>query len=302
LEFFSRSHFLSTRSLMGPSRTNASSSKRPSKHKKNESTTSSMLEKSPGVSKLKAQLRQTRRLLAKVSPSPKRMSAFPVPTLQDDLAADVRVETERRLKSLQNDLEKAEVANKEKALAVRYHKVKFFGQFTSDLITHDDLKRPIETERQKLIRKISQVKKQTPVDEGQLFALRVDLNYVLVRDKRTCSAGMRMLMLLPALPKTTEICSAISTVYGWGRRTNRNGSCEGRSEGFHPGPNGERRDCERTGGRMREGEDESMTGCREFRIRFTLPVPSAFGLLHFPCFFYFHSLPLSLSPSVLSPK
>jgi hypothetical protein len=39
----------------------------------------------------------------------------------------VRVETERRLKSLQKDLEETEVANKERALAVRYHKVKFFG-------------------------------------------------------------------------------------------------------------------------------------------------------------------------------
>lgn len=72
----------------------------------------------------------------------------------------MRVGTERRLKSLQKDLEKAETANKEKALAVRYHKVKFF-------------------ERRKLLRKINQVKKQTPVDEERLFALRVDLNYVL---------------------------------------------------------------------------------------------------------------------------
>lgn len=88
-------------------------------------------------------MRQTTRLLAK-----------------DDLAADVRVGTERRLKSLQADLEQAKIANKERSLAARYHKVKFF-------------------ERQKLLRKINQVKKQTPVDEEQLFALRVDLNYVL---------------------------------------------------------------------------------------------------------------------------
>ncbi|KAF9647727.1 hypothetical protein BDM02DRAFT_3097669 [Thelephora ganbajun] len=128
---------------MGPSRTDAASSKRPSMHKKNATTTLSMSEKTPGVSKLKAQLRQTRRLLAK-----------------DNLAADARVETERRLKSLQKDLEKTEIANKERVLAVRYHKVKFF-------------------DRQKLLRKINQVKKQTPVDEDQLFALRVDLNYVL---------------------------------------------------------------------------------------------------------------------------
>lgn len=60
------------------------------------------------------------------------MPALPVPTIQDDLAADVRVETERRLKSLQKDLENAEIANKERGLAVRYHKVKFFGQSIPD--------------------------------------------------------------------------------------------------------------------------------------------------------------------------
>ncbi|KAF9777924.1 hypothetical protein BJ322DRAFT_1015238 [Thelephora terrestris] len=128
---------------MGPSRTDASSSKRPSKHKKNGNAASLASEKTAGVSKLKAQLRQTRRLLAK-----------------DNIGADVRVETERRLRSLQKDLENAEIANKERALAVRYHKVKFF-------------------ERQKLLRRINQVKKQTPIDGNRLFALRVDLNYVV---------------------------------------------------------------------------------------------------------------------------
>lgn len=46
---------------------------------------------------------------------------------QDKLAADVRVETERRLKALEADLAQAELTKKEKALAVRYHKIKFFG-------------------------------------------------------------------------------------------------------------------------------------------------------------------------------
>lgn len=111
---------------MAPSRADGSS-KRLSKHKKNATATPPTSEKTPGVSKLKAQLRQTRRLLAKVSPTLSQISASQVPTVQDDLAADVRVETERRLKSLQKDLEEAEIANKERALAVRYHKVKFFG-------------------------------------------------------------------------------------------------------------------------------------------------------------------------------
>ena len=121
---------------MGPSRTDVSSSKRPSKHRKNGTVTSSTAEKAPGVSKLKAQLRQTRRLLSKVSYNLTRVFTLPVPTFQDDLAADVRVETERRLKSLQKDLEGAKIANKEKALAVRYHKVKFFGQLAPPIPPH----------------------------------------------------------------------------------------------------------------------------------------------------------------------
>lgn len=83
----------------------------------------------PGVSKLKAALRQTRRLLAKVRR--RLMSSirqlWNATILKDNLAANVRVETERRLKSLEGDLAKAEVGNKERTMAMRYHKVKFFG-------------------------------------------------------------------------------------------------------------------------------------------------------------------------------
>ncbi|TFY56589.1 hypothetical protein EVG20_g8874 [Dentipellis fragilis] len=106
----------------------------------------------PGVSKLKSVLRQARRLLAK-----------------DALAANVRVETERRVKALEADLAKAEAAGKERTLAVRYHKIKFF-------------------DRQKLVRKIKQTRKQLEASdltskarkslEAALFKLRVDLNYV----------------------------------------------------------------------------------------------------------------------------
>ncbi|KIJ95096.1 hypothetical protein K443DRAFT_683278 [Laccaria amethystina LaAM-08-1] len=105
----------------------------------------------PGLQKLKASLRQTRRLLAK-----------------DNLAADVRVETERRLKALEAELHQAEIANKERALAVRYHKVKFF-------------------ERQKVTRKLKQAKARLESASGseketiasEVSALRVDLNYTL---------------------------------------------------------------------------------------------------------------------------
>ena len=46
---------------------------------------------------------------------------------QEGLAADIRVESERKLKALETDLVAAEKANKERTLATRYHKVKFFG-------------------------------------------------------------------------------------------------------------------------------------------------------------------------------
>ena len=106
----------------------------------------------PGVQKIKAALRQTRRLLSK-----------------DTLAADVRVATERRLKSLEGDLAKAEEARVERTMATRYHKVKFF-------------------ERQKVTRKLVQTKKKLKEArerkerkklEACLAELRVDFNYIL---------------------------------------------------------------------------------------------------------------------------
>jgi len=48
-------------------------------------------------------------------------------SLQDKLTADVRLETERKIKSLELELSKAEQARKERAVAMRYHKIKFFG-------------------------------------------------------------------------------------------------------------------------------------------------------------------------------
>ncbi|KAI5117981.1 hypothetical protein M0805_009198 [Coniferiporia weirii] len=146
---------------MGP--VHASSSKRrlnetSSKDHKPRKRESTALESDiPGVQKLKSALRQTRRLLAK-----------------DNLDADVRVETERRLRSLEADLQTAERKRKERAIATRYHKIKFF-------------------ERKKVLRKINQVKRELeacPEDgsasskkastqlENALFELRVDLNYI----------------------------------------------------------------------------------------------------------------------------
>ncbi|KAG6856744.1 hypothetical protein H0H87_001088 [Tephrocybe sp. NHM501043] len=109
----------------------------------------------PGVQKIKSALRQARRLLAK-----------------EKLGADVRVETERRIKALEADLEGAQASKKERDIAVRYHKVKFFVS---------------ASERQKVVRKLNQTKKRLesadasskPQLETTITELRVDLNYIL---------------------------------------------------------------------------------------------------------------------------
>ena len=49
--------------------------------------------------------------------------------LQDNLAADIRVATERRLKSLEDDLALAELARKERNLATKYHKVRLASEY-----------------------------------------------------------------------------------------------------------------------------------------------------------------------------
>ncbi|KAG5650450.1 hypothetical protein H0H81_012204, partial [Sphagnurus paluster] len=128
----------------------------------------------PGVQKIKSALRQTRRLLAK----------FQLP--QDKLAADVRVATERRLKTLEADLAQAEASKKERDIAVRYHKVKFFGVSNSLFPIYHSVFTKI-TERQKVVRKLNQTKKRLQSAdtsskqqiEAALAELRVDLNYIL---------------------------------------------------------------------------------------------------------------------------
>ncbi|GAA5834571.1 hypothetical protein JCM9279_004357 [Rhodotorula babjevae] len=104
---------------------------------------------SGSVSKLKAQLRQTKRLLAR-----------------GDLNPDVRTTSERRLALLEDELVKAEQSNVEKKMVQRYRGVKFF-------------------ERQKLLRKIKQAKKaladapDSSEAQSTLLDARVDLYYVL---------------------------------------------------------------------------------------------------------------------------
>ncbi|KAJ1306035.1 hypothetical protein OPQ81_010748 [Rhizoctonia solani] len=107
----------------------------------------------PGIQKIKSALRQTHRLLRK-----------------ENLAADVRIASERRLKSLEADLAKAEIRKKERTMAVRYHKIKFF-------------------DKRKVTRKINQTKraleapgldkKERKKLQKELLSHRVDLNYIL---------------------------------------------------------------------------------------------------------------------------
>lgn len=116
----------------------------------------------PGVSKIKAALRQTRRLLAR-----------------DNVALDVRQEAERRLISLESDLAEKESSQKERKNAERYHKVRFF-------------------ERQKLVRQIKKIKKRIEEDgesskkqaklKEDLHEKRILLSYVLVsvRQSQAC--------------------------------------------------------------------------------------------------------------------
>ncbi|WFD32628.1 18S rRNA maturation protein [Malassezia sp. CBS 17886] len=105
-----------------------------------------------GVNKLKSGVRQTKRLLAR-----------------DALEPGKRIEAERRLLALERELETRLQTNKVRALASRYHKVKFF-------------------ERQKLHRRIRQMRRASAAEDEavpgkarrrQLKELRVFLNYVL---------------------------------------------------------------------------------------------------------------------------
>ncbi|OCF37163.1 hypothetical protein I317_00113 [Kwoniella heveanensis CBS 569] len=106
----------------------------------------------PGLSKIKASIRQTKRLLAK-----------------DNLEPGLRVQTQRRLTSLEADLANAEKREVEKKNGAKYHMVKFF-------------------DRQKLLRIIKRLNKKVGKagDDGpsakieeELQDARVMLNYVL---------------------------------------------------------------------------------------------------------------------------
>ncbi|EST06373.1 rRNA-processing protein EFG1 [Kalmanozyma brasiliensis GHG001] len=112
-----------------PSTSNGASSSKPKSQAPNKKQ---LFEKSassgpssglPGASKIKSSIRQTKRLLAK-----------------PNLAPGTKIEAERRLKSLEADLEVASHKQVEKSRATRYHRIKF-------------------VERQKLVRRIARCKR-----------------------------------------------------------------------------------------------------------------------------------------------
>ena len=102
-----------------------------------------------GVNKIKAAIRQTKRLLSK-----------------EKILASARTDAERRLIALEDELNRREFSQKERKNSTRYHKVRFF-------------------ERQKLTRRIGKLKKQLEEDQeneklqADLKESRVLLNYVL---------------------------------------------------------------------------------------------------------------------------
>lgn len=104
-----------------------------------------------GVNKIKAAIRQTKRLLSK-----------------EKILASARSDAERRLIALEDELNRREFAQKERKNATRYHKVRFF-------------------ERQKLTRRIAKLKKEMEKNEeneiaqlqANLQEARILLNYVL---------------------------------------------------------------------------------------------------------------------------
>ncbi|WVR06495.1 hypothetical protein IAU60_003526 [Kwoniella sp. DSM 27419] len=107
----------------------------------------------PGLSKLKASIRQTKRLLAK-----------------DTLEPGLRVQTQRRLTSLEADLAAAEQREVEKKNGAKYHMVKFFDR--------QKLLRLVKRLHRKLAEEGKSDKKRAKLDE-ELDDARVMLNYVL---------------------------------------------------------------------------------------------------------------------------
>ncbi|WRT67951.1 uncharacterized protein IL334_004925 [Kwoniella shivajii] len=107
----------------------------------------------PGLSKLKGQIRQTKRLLAK-----------------ETLEPGLRVQTQRRLTSLEADLASALKRDVEKKNGAKYHMVKFFER--------QKLVRIIKRLNRKMKEEDKSEKKKSKLEE-ELSDARIMMNYVL---------------------------------------------------------------------------------------------------------------------------
>lgn len=149
----SRTSYKSRNDQRNGDRSEPSKRKPRKKVKRNEAQEDAEAEKDTtagsGVNKIKAAIRQTKRLLSK-----------------EKILASARTDAERRLTALEDELNRREFSQIERKNATRYHKVRFF-------------------ERQKLTRRISKLKKQLEEDKDKvelqtdLKEARLLLNYVL---------------------------------------------------------------------------------------------------------------------------
>ncbi|KAL1918363.1 uncharacterized protein VTP21DRAFT_3023 [Calcarisporiella thermophila] len=117
---------------------------------------------------------------------------------KENLRADVRVEKERELKALKLRLDDLSLKEKERKLATRYHRVKFFER------------RKVDRKINQLQRKLASVASEDERKdlEAQIFEQKVNLNYIMHYPKLE-----KYVSLFPKEnvddPKTTEKREAI---------------------------------------------------------------------------------------------
>lgn len=113
-------------------------------------------------SKTKSNLRQAKRLLDRVNKYySNKLLSFINYSVQPNLPSDKIVETKRKIKALEYELNKSKESEIEKKYSIKYHKIKFF-------------------EKRKLVRLINKYKKNDNVVESDnVNENRIKLNYVI---------------------------------------------------------------------------------------------------------------------------
>ena len=113
-------------------------------------------------SKTKSNLRQAKRLLDRVNKYySNKLLSFINYSVQPNLPSDKIVETKRKIKALEYELNKSKESEIEKKYSIKYHKIKFF-------------------EKRKLVRLINKYKKNDNVnDSDNVNENRIKLNYII---------------------------------------------------------------------------------------------------------------------------